>query len=86
MAEVSEIVSRFGGPKKLAGELGIPASTVGSWSWLGRVPGKWHLLLKRLAAERGIELSDEELLTTRRGKEARDTDMPSNESPTQARG
>ena len=86
MTEVSEIVSRFGGPKKLAGALGIPASTVGSWSWLGRVPGKWHLLMKRLAEDRGIELSDEELLTTRRGNESRDTEEPSHCGATATEG
>lgn len=67
MTEVSEIVSRFGGPKKLAGELGIPASTVANWPSLGGVPGKWHLKVLRLARERGIALTDDELLNARRG-------------------
>ncbi|MGI9408424.1 MAG: carph-isopro domain-containing protein [Hyphomicrobiaceae bacterium] len=76
MTEVSEIVSRFGGPKKLAGELGIPASTVANWPSLGGVPGKWHLKVLRLARERGVALTDDELLNTRRGNSDPDTEKP----------
>lgn len=67
MTEASEIVSRFGGPKKLAGLLGIPASTVANWPSLG-IPGKWHLRLLREARGLGVLLGEEELEKTSLGR------------------
>lgn len=76
MTEASEIVGRFGGPKKLAGRLGIPASTVANWPWLGAIPGKWHLELLRLAEELGVPLTASELMKASRGNSDPDTGNP----------
>ena len=64
------IIRRFGGSKELADGLGIPESTIRNWPALG-IPGKWHLPLLRLARERGVPLTDEDLLsTTKTGRAA----------------
>lgn len=64
-ALVEDIVSRFGGPERLAKALELGTSkAVEQWIRRGTVPGKWHLSLLSMAAERGIKLSPDELLNT----------------------
>jgi hypothetical protein len=60
----SDIIDLFGGTGVVADLLGANQSAVSMWRARGGIPGKWHLPLLRLARERGVELSDEELLST----------------------
>ena len=64
MTDVSEVLRRFGGAAAVADAFSIPVSTVWNWPWKGFVPAKWHLPLLRLARDRGVELSEDELLST----------------------
>lgn len=68
MTTASEVISRFGGPAKLsrllAGEIG-PAG-VSNWGQRDKIPGDWHLGLLALAEREGVELSADDLSTTKR--------------------
>ncbi len=84
--EIRGIVARFGGPsllgRRLAEYLGRPKpisqSSVSMWGTLEKIPDKWHLPLLRLAEIEGIELSEDELSTTSRGK---DINISGNSTP-----
>lgn len=55
----------------LAEELGVSGEARRKWRKRETVPGGWHLLLLDKARKRGVELSDDELLsTTSRGRAA----------------
>ena len=60
----SDIIDLFGGTGAIAELLGANKSAVSMWRTRDGVPGKWHLPLLRLARERGVELSEDELLST----------------------
>ncbi len=62
----SDIIDLFGGTGVVADLLGANQSAVSMWRARGGIPGKWHLPLLRLARERDIELSEDELSTTNR--------------------
>ena len=72
MEAVVSIIERLGGRSALSGEFPeLSEKAVFMWERRGGVPGKWHLPLLRLARERGVELSEDELLsTTNRGRAA----------------
>ncbi len=60
----SDIIDLFGGTGVVADLLGANKSAVSMWRTRDGIPGKFHLTLLRLARERGVELSDDELLST----------------------
>lgn len=55
------IIRRFGGKKALAEALGLGVDAVKQWRLRGSIPGKHHLRLLQMAAERGIPLTESEL-------------------------
>lgn len=60
---VREIVGRFGGPSALAREIGRTQSAVSNWIAEGAIPDSWHLRLLRLAKEKALPLTEDELLS-----------------------
>ena len=71
MTNVASIIERLGGRSALSGTFpDLTEKAVFMWERRGGVPGKWHLPLLRLARERNIELSEDELSTTNRGRAA----------------
>ena len=72
MDGVVSIIERLGGRSALSGEFPeLSEKAVFMWERRGGIPGKWHLPLLRFARERGVELSDDELLsTTKTGRAA----------------
>ncbi len=55
----------------LAEELGVSDEARRKWREREAVPGTWHLPLMRLAREQGVQLSEDDLLsTTSRGRAA----------------
>jgi hypothetical protein len=64
MDAASSIIARLGGPVELAGRFGISPKAIEMWERRSRIPGKWHLELLKFAAERGVKLSPDELLST----------------------
>ena len=66
MTYATDIIRKFGGPSAMASLLGCSASAVRNWSDPDRgIPARYHLRLLRLARERGIALSEDELLNAR---------------------
>lgn len=61
---VSEIIEKFGGRADLAAVFELSEKAVWQWERRNRIPGRWHLPLLHLARERGVPLSDDELLST----------------------
>ena len=72
MDGIVSIIERLGGRSALSGEFPeLSEKAVFMWERRGGIPGKWHLPLMRLAREQGVELSEDELLsTTSRGRAA----------------
>src|ERR1035437_7617855 len=56
-----EIIDRFGGQSALALLIEKKPSAVAYWIKAGHIPTKWHPVLLELAAERGVQLSSDEL-------------------------
>ena len=70
MATTTDLIMRFGGFEEMGVLLGLSESTVRNWPERG-IPSRLHLPLMRLAREQGVELSEDELLsTTSRGRAA----------------
>lgn len=63
MATTSEIVERIGGAELLAKRFAVSLKAIEMWGRRGGIPPKWHFDLLRLAEERGVALSLEELST-----------------------
>ena len=57
---IAELVRRLGGATLVATHLGCEAQPVHKWRIQGRVPWKWRLMVRELAQDKGIELSDAE--------------------------
>jgi len=70
------LIDRLGGEAVISAALSLrfpdsPLSpkAVELWGRRGVIPGRWHLPLLALARERGVPLSEEELLSTTSRKE-----------------
>lgn len=75
MSFTREILGRFGSHAFVAGELGIPVSTVNNWPAIG-IPWRRHDDLLALAELKGITLLREELRAARGRKDgAGDNDI-----------
>ncbi len=61
MANVREILARWGSRQHLVDDTGVPYSTVSSWYSNNRVPAWHHASLLASAKKRGIALTPEEL-------------------------
>ena len=70
MPTTTDLIMRFGGFEEMGALLGLSESTIRNWPERG-IPSRLHISLLRLAREQGIQLSDEDLLsTTSRGRAA----------------
>ncbi len=63
MPTTTDLIMRFGGFEEMGALLGLSESTVRNWPERG-IPSRLHLRLLRLASERGVQLSGDELLST----------------------
>lgn len=64
--QVESIIKRLGGEAAIASAFDLSEKAVWQWSNRNSIPGRWHLSLLRLARERGVELTDDELLSATR--------------------
>jgi DNA-binding transcriptional regulator YdaS (Cro superfamily) len=65
----SSIIAKLGGPSKVAADVGVHPTRVSNWKrdrakggTGGTIPQAHHLAILRLAKERGVELSADDLL------------------------
>ena len=54
-----QLINAFGGTGKVATLLGVGPSCVSNWKSDGLIPARWFFRLRREAAERGLEISEE---------------------------
>ncbi len=70
MTTTTDLIKRFGGFEEMGALLDLSESTVRNWPERG-IPSRLHIRLLRLARDREIALSEDELLsTTSRGRAA----------------
>lgn len=63
MRSVSDVIEALGGSSILAGELGLPATTVASWKSRGSIPDEHRPTLIKIARKKAIRGVDYESLT-----------------------
>jgi hypothetical protein len=61
MRDVSEIVTALGGAAIVAPRFGLSIKAVEMWERRGGIPGRWHLPILMLAAEKEVPLSPSDL-------------------------
>jgi hypothetical protein len=62
-----ELITKLGGPKRIAQALGLPyPNLVSRWRWRGIPPMHWHRIVA-FAAQAGIDVSADELAEGYRG-------------------
>lgn len=71
MSGPTDIVKRLGGPEVLADRFGVSLKAIEMWERRNGIPGKWHVPMLLLAAERGVSLSLDELASAPEPAEAR---------------
>lgn len=64
MSTASDVVAKFGGQSALARLIGKGPSTVQYWIKAGSIPSKWHQQLLQIAAERSIDLTPGDLISS----------------------
>ncbi len=70
MATTTDLIMRFGGFEEMGALLDLSESTVRNWPERG-IPSRLHIRLLRLARDRDVDLSEDELLsTTKNGRAA----------------
>lgn len=57
-AAIRELVSQLGGPTHLSKVLGRKRTSITQWSFRGQIPWRWRAVLKILAEQSSIDLSD----------------------------
>lgn len=62
MSIVADIIRRLGGQTKVSRSLGVPGSTVASWSLRNSVPDKHKPRLISLGRETGVALTADDFL------------------------
>ncbi len=68
MATTTDVIMRFGGFEEMGALLDLSESTIRNWPERG-IPSRVHIRLLRLARDRDVDLSEDELLsTTSRGR------------------
>ena len=70
MPTTTDLIMRFGGFEEMGALLDLSESTIRNWPERG-IPSRLHIPLLRMAREQGVELSEDELLsTTKTGRAA----------------
>jgi len=64
MNPAQKIILKFGGQSALASLIGKGQTTVQHWGKTGMIPAKWQPILLKLAAQKGIELSASEFMSS----------------------
>lgn len=59
MAKVADIIGDLGGPSKVAGELGLPVTTVHTWGRVNHIPAWRQPAIIDLAKTKGKKLTAE---------------------------
>jgi hypothetical protein len=67
---IDAFLAAFGGPKAVAKVFGVGQSAVANWRAKGMLPARLHGRALRLAAERGLELSDRLFFAANAGRMA----------------